>query len=201
MTKITINGMELQARPNQTVLDVMNAHNIFIPTLCHMPKKETRSVCRMCIVEAEGNSSLLSACSTKVTPGMVVKTETERVNKARKVLMGCLLAEHSESGGDDQQIRDLADRLGVIKTRFSLPQKDLSRYKQIESEYIKLDISRCVHCDRCIRACKDRKVITRRGFGIGVTMAFDNDLSIEASSCIQCGDCIQACPAGAITRA
>ncbi len=201
MIAVTLNGRSIQARSGQSILDVARTHGIAIPTLCHLPHRRPRAVCRMCMVEIVGEEALVPACSTVIRPGLEVRTHSARIQRIRRTVMELTLAEHNGLRGHDPVLRDLSERLGVSQARFRLPERDLSRYREIESEYIRLDLSRCVHCDRCIRACGQRRVITRAGFGIQVSMAFDYDVSIEESSCIQCGDCIQACPSGAIARA
>ena len=201
MIKLNIDGVNLEAKSGLTILEIAKSNNIYIPTLCHMPKRDTRSVCRICIVEIEGLRGLHTACSVEAKDGMVVQTNNEHVNSTRKTLMEFVMAEHPVFGKTDKKIKELAKYLNVDKPRFSIPEKDVSRFEAISSEYIKLDMSKCVHCDRCVRSCDYRKVITRKGFGIYVSMAFDDDVSIEQSNCVQCGDCIQACPSGAISRA
>jgi predicted molibdopterin-dependent oxidoreductase YjgC len=200
MITVTINGRTIKARSGQSILDVAKTHGIAIPTLCHLPRRSPRAVCRICMVEIVGEEALAPACSTSIRPGLEVNTHSARVQRIRRTLMELTLAEHNGIRSNDPIIKDLSEQLGVAQARFRLPERDLSRYQEIESEYIKLDLSRCVRCDRCIRACAQRRVITRAGFGIHVSMAFDYDVSIEESSCVQCGDCIQACPSGAISR-
>jgi NADH dehydrogenase/NADH:ubiquinone oxidoreductase subunit G len=196
-----INGIEVQNDDSKTIYELARAAGISIPTLCHLPRRESRAVCRICVVEIAGRPGLVTACSTRASDGMEILTHSETVLRTRRVLMEFILAEHGEFCANDQVIRTLAQTLGVTQSRFSLPARDHSRYRLIESEYIKLDVAKCIHCDRCIRACADRNVITRKGFGNAVTFAFDDDVAIDKSSCIQCGDCVHACPSGAISAA
>lgn len=201
MGELLINGVKVENKGDKTIYELAKSVGIAIPTLCHLPKAEPRAVCRICVVEVAGRPGLVSACSTKAADGMQVLTHSELVLRTRKTIMEFILAEHGEFCENDEMIQSLARSLGVGRPRFALVKQDVSHYKKIESEYIKLDVSKCIHCDRCIRACSDRNVITRKGFGQYVTMAFDNDVSIDQSSCVQCGDCVHACPSGAISAA
>lgn len=201
MGTVLINGIDVKYKKDKTIYELAKGAGINIPTLCHLPKRDVRAVCRICVVELVGKPGLVSACSTKAVEGMKILTHSDTVLRTRKVLAEFMLAEHGEMTRKDTIFSELAESLDVDFTRFILPKQDLSHYKAIESEYIKLDISKCIHCDRCIRSCSDRNVITRKGFGMTVAMAFDNDVAIDDSSCVQCGDCIQACPSGAISAA
>lgn len=201
MGELLIDGVKVENKGNKTILELAKSVGIQIPTLCYLPKTEARAVCRICVVEVKGRPGLISACSTKASDGMEVLTQSESVLRTRKTIMEFILAEHGEFCENDSTIRALAKSLGVTSTRFEVIKPDLSHYKSIESEYIRLDMNKCIHCDRCIRACSDRNVITRKGFGRYVAMAFDNDVPVDESSCIQCGDCVHACPSGAISVA
>lgn len=203
MISLTLNYQQVKAEHNQTILAVARAKGIEIPTLCHLPRHSPRSVCRICVVEIKGVNSLVSACSTKVVAGMEILTHSERVIKARRVMMELILAENKGlREGEDTVVKRLSEEIGVSGSRVRLPVTAFSPSEQLASEYFSIDLSRCIHCDRCIRACETRKVITRTGFGYGVVNTFgDGKSGIEGSNCTYCGDCVAACPAGGINRA
>ncbi len=91
--KLTIDGKAVEFQPGQTILDVARSAGIYtIPTLCYMQGTHPTGSCRVCVVEVEGWRTLAPACATAAAPGMVVQTETERVNAARKNIIGLLLA-------------------------------------------------------------------------------------------------------------
>jgi len=94
MIKVQINGKTFQAQKGETILDVCEKNNIFIPTLCNDPLLEPFGSCFICVVEVEGKNNLVPSCATKVTEGMVIKTETEKVRKARKMAVELLLSNH-----------------------------------------------------------------------------------------------------------
>ncbi len=197
---LRIDGELLHAKEGDTVLETARANDIFIPTLCYLPKLHSRSICRLCIVEIRGVRGMVPACTTPVTEGMEVTTTTPLVDEARKVIMEFTLLEHGDCGDPDCAIEALADRVGVETARRPPPRKPNPRTPLVSSEFLRVDLDKCVHCDRCIIACRDRAVIGRWGHGGDVSIAFDNDLSVIDSSCVQCGDCIEVCPAGVLER-
>ena len=205
MISLTLNNQQLKARPDQTILDIIKANSINIPTLCHLPGKSSRdkprAVCRICVVEIKGINGLVSACSTKATEGMEILTHSKPVINSRKVLMEFILAEHQGlKEGEDTRVRQLSDEIGVNSSRFTLPINVTSSVNKPVSEYFDIDSSRCIHCDRCIVACETRKVIARSGFGYNIVNSFGGELGLDASNCSYCGDCMAACPAGGIRR-
>ncbi len=205
MISLTLNHQQLKAKPDQTILDIIKANSINIPTLCHLPGKSShdkpRAVCRICVVEIKGVNGLMSACSTKATEGMEILTHSKPVINSRKVLMEFILAEHQGlKEGEDTRVRQLSDEIGVKSSRFMLPINITSSVNKPVSEYFDIDSSRCIHCDRCIVACEMRKVIARSGFGYNIVNSFGGEPGLDASNCSYCGDCMAACPAGGIRR-
>ncbi|MBE3139983.1 MAG: (2Fe-2S)-binding protein, partial [Thermoplasmata archaeon] len=116
MVLVTIDSKEYEAAPDETVLEVCKKNNIFIPTLCHHPSITPYSSCRLCIVEVtqKGWAKLTASCSLPVKDGMVIATNSPRVQSGRKILMELYLARCPTS----EQIKELASKLGVQKTRF-----------------------------------------------------------------------------------
>lgn len=198
---LRIDGKLLHAAEGETVLETALSNGIFIPTLCYLPKLHSRSICRLCIVEIRGVRGMLPACTTPVTEGMEVTTSTPLVDEARKVIMEFTLSEHGDCGNPDCELEVLAERIGV-ESRRPLPiYQPNPRSAQISSDYLSVNLDRCIHCDRCILACNDRHVIGRSGHGGDVSIAFDNDLSVIDSGCVHCGNCIEVCPAGVLQSA
>ena len=94
MCKVTINGIDLQARPGMTILGAAKIAGVRIPTLCFLKDVSAIASCRMCVVEVEGCSNLVAACNTPVTEGMVVTTESDRIASARKMALKLIMAGH-----------------------------------------------------------------------------------------------------------
>jgi NADH dehydrogenase/NADH:ubiquinone oxidoreductase subunit G len=181
MVTVTINGQEIQAPEDATVLEVARDNGIYIPTLCYHEALGRSGVCRLCIVEVSGSirPSLRISCAQPVQEGLVVETESERVQNNRRMLFELLLARSPNA----QNLREMAARYGVYESRFYAG----------ESE------DRCVRCGRCVRTCRDRIGVyalcfAHRGYDRKVTSEFE-ELS---RYCIGCGACTQVCPTGEI---
>ncbi len=201
---LTVNGKEISGRKGQTVLEVFRDNGIHIPTLCYHPKMPPYGGCRLCIVEIEKMRGLVPACTTPASDGMVVQTHTEQVVRIRKSVLELLLAygNHNcllcESNGDCE-LQDLVYEHGIETLRFRgdfepIPVDD-------SNAMIARDLSKCVLCGRCVRACLEVQVngvieVARRGSDAFISTFDDNPL--KDSNCVFCGECVAACPTGAL---
>lgn len=204
--KITIDGRACEAEDGQTVLQVARAHGIHIPTLCDLPELTPTGACRVCMVEVDGAKSLMAACSSPVSEGMNVKTNTERVLNARRFVVDLLLSCHPldcltcEKGGDCA-LQNLAYDLGLTGPRY---QGEKHTYPvDAGNPFIVRDYNKCILCHRCVRTCDEVQGTqavknSYRGFDTKVTTAFDSPL--HESNCAFCGQCVQVCPVGALTE-
>jgi predicted molibdopterin-dependent oxidoreductase YjgC len=201
---ITIDGKEIEASPGQTILDAAKEHGIYIPSLCYYPATKIVGACRVCVVEVEGQRSLVASCAMPVSPNMIVKTNTERVREAQKMVVellwsagdhNCLICE----ANGNCELQDLVYWLRIEKPRFDVESPGYPLEKT--NTMILRDLNKCVLCGRCIRACNEIQVnevldFNQRGSRMKVGPAFDQDY-ID-SNCVFCGQCVDACPTGAI---
>ncbi len=192
--ELTIDGHEVSVRWGTTLLEAADKVGVKVPRLCHLPGRDARAVCRLCVVGVQGQPALVSACSTRARDGMIVDASGPKVAAARRVVMELVLAEHGEHGGGPCEVERLAHRLGVEGSRFAAQPRVSSPGG---SEYAIVESEACVRCDRCVRAC-ERGVITRQGRGRGAHLAFDEGRALASSSCVACGDCLAVCPAGGL---
>ena len=203
-SKITINGKDIFFEEGKTILEVAQENDVYIPSLCYHYKTGQAGKCRVCLVDAEGMRGLQTACTTIASDGMVVKTNTEEILEAQKMVVNLLLSngQHNclscEANGNCE-LQDVAYYLGIETPTFIIetepPDIDDS------SEMIVIDHRKCIQCGRCIEADNGTVVQEVLGFGFRAleTKVFcDEDLPMGESSCVQCGECSQICPVGAI---
>jgi predicted molibdopterin-dependent oxidoreductase YjgC len=206
--KITIDGIELEARQGETVLEAAERIGVAIPTLCHDKRLEPMGSCRMCLVEVAGSRKLQPACAWRVTEGMTVRTETERVKQHQQLLLSLYLADHALDAdglpadrGAGNQLRSHVLSLG---TGPSLPPVKAPREGRVdENPYIHFDPEACILCARCVRYCDEVEAvsaITLAGRGRSTTIATADQIGLLDSSCELCGGCIAVCPTAAMTE-
>jgi len=203
---ITINDSQLSGREGMTILEVARDNGIDIPTLCYRPELPPIGACRICVVEVEGSKTLVGSCYTPVTEGMVIHTHSPMVLETRRIMVELLLASHCGScfmcdKANICELRKIAADLEVGLPRFRVRK----RYYPIEdvSPYIQRDLSKCILCRRCVRACSEiakQNVfgIAYRGFGSKIVVDFDQPIDKEV--CRDCDVCIPLCPTGALRK-
>lgn len=201
---LTINGIEVQAPKDYTILKAAREIGIHIPTLCYLEGVNEIGACRVCVVEVEKARALLTACTTPVSEGMVVKTNSKRVREARKMVVELILANHNQEclvcdRNGTCELQKLTDELGIKEVSYV----GAKRTPTIDtfSHSIVRDTSKCILCGRCIATCKNVQEIgilefTNRGFNTEVSPAFNS--SMVEMPCIYCGQCVNACPVAAL---
>jgi predicted molibdopterin-dependent oxidoreductase YjgC len=208
---VTINGRHIAAREGQTILDVARSHDIHIPTLCYIKKLKPLGSCRMCVVEVEGTATPVAACTTRITPGMVVATDPPHIEQLRREILKLILQKHPlncyacEINGNCQ-LQDLVHA-------YDIGHNDLHAYhiRPIEFEpepystpLIKYHPQRCILCSRCIQACMEISevgAINIEGRGAYTRIAPVVPTSEFKPECISCGECMSVCPVNALTEA
>lgn len=179
MLTLNIDGKEIRATEESTILDVARENNIEIPSLCYYESVSPAGACRLCLVEIikGGRSRLVASCCYPVEEGLVVKTNTEMVTKIRKGIVELLLARCPES----KVIQDVAQQMGIRKSRFKPKNEE------------------CILCGLCTRVC--REVVGVSAISLvnrGITKEVATPFLEPSTTCIGCGSCAQICPTGAI---
>ena len=204
--KIEIDGVEVAFTEGETVLEIAERHQKEIPTLCYDPRLEPFGGCRLCIVELEGARNPVASCTTKATPGMVVRTATDTIEAYRKTLLEMVVSENREvdvsplRGYAAGELTDLRDRYGINGSRIAGETSGTSKMDD-DNPFILRDYELCISCYRCVRVCAEQEGdhainVMNRGFHTQITTEFDGLL--KDSACTFCGQCIQTCPTGAL---
>ena len=202
---LTIDGTKVEAREGATVLEAARDAGIYIPSLCADPDLEPYGGCRLCLVEIENVEGLPASCTTPVAEGIVVRTDTSRVNEVRRRIVELLLSDHADNcllcpQNQHCELQRIAAYLSIDQQRF----KKLERPPLIDSSnpFFIRDSSKCILCGKCVRICAEVQ-------GIAALEVFDDgllskivtvgDKPILESLCESCGQCVAKCPTGALT--
>ena len=193
---VIIDGKKYSAEAGRTILEVAQENGIKIPSLCYHPDVQARSNCRMCVVEIKGNKNLQTACSTKIQDGMEVITNSERIQKARKINLELIFSQHQEECDDcvwldNCKLLEYEKEFGAEISKF--PDRKSGR-KIVQTGPIVFDWTKCIDCRLCVDVCPVEFLeVKNRGADIAIEAYPD-----ENRECINCGQCIVHCPVGAI---
>lgn len=203
---ITLDGREVSGYPGMSILNLARESGVDIPTLCHDPHLAPIGACRICLVEDERTNALMASCVTPIAPGMIIKTHSPRVIEHRKTIIKLVLASHPDSclvcdKGNRCQLRQIAADMGIGLVELQrIPQT--ATIEEV-NPFIQRDLSKCILCAKCIRACHELVVegaidYFHRGFT--ARPATTGNLPLENSECTFCGTCVALCPTGALSE-
>ena len=204
MINLTIDNQKVAVEPGTTILEAAQKIGAKIPTLCYLKDINVVGACRICLVEVEGAKTFIPSCVAPVAEGMVVRTNTPAVIKARKLVLELILSDHPMEcltclRNQNCELQDLAREFGITEVRFDGAK---SEYPIDDSSpAITRDPRKCILCRRCISVCSNVQTVTalcaeNRGFETLIAPAFNEKLA--NMECVQCGQCSLVCPTGAI---
>ena len=203
---LTIDGRAVCVPAGTSVMRAAAQSGGSIPKLCASDNIAAFGSCRLCLIEVEGMRGTPASCTTPVTAGMVVHTQTPRLQKLRKGVMELYISDHpldclTCSANNDCELQDQAAAVGLRDVRYGYSgENHLGAAADTSNPYFDFDPSKCIACSRCVRACDEVQgtfalTMDGRGFAskISAGQTGDNFLSSE---CVSCGACVQACPRG-----
>ncbi len=201
---LTLNGKQVEFQPGKTILEVATDNGIKIPTLCYLKGCTPTGACRICLVEVAGARSLVASCSTPAEKGMVVETDSDRVNSARRLNIELLLSSGNHNcitceNSGDCTLQELAYRYGIDTLRFPVSPQPYET--EDVNPFIIRDFKKCILCGRCVQACQEVQVNQAISFGNRgphAKIIAGADTRYDQSDCVFCGQCVQACPVGAL---
>ncbi len=202
LVKFTINGQELEAPAGMLLIEAAKQNGIEIPSFCYYEGYSLQAACRMCLVEVERMPKMQVACTLPVSAGMVVRTETDQVNAARKSTLEFLLTNHPldcpvcDKGGECE-LQDMVFRYGAGESRYT--ETKIHVDEQQWSPVVFYDAPRCILCFRCVRACDEGMGVSALGVINRGAMSLIAPNKGDHLECDECGQCIDICPVGALT--
>ena len=201
MINLTINNTKIKVKEGRTVLEAALDAGIYVPNLCYHPDISPIGACRLCIVEIDGMRGFPTSCTTTVRDGMVVHTNTPRVQELRKDIIWFILSEHPAEIDKSSQLKKVVDWVG-IKNPLTGYVPHIRNLPIITSEplFIK-DLDRCILCGRCVSMCQEVRNVGAIGFvnrGINTIIGTSCNLGMGEAGCKFCTACVEVCPSGAL---
>ena len=196
---LNIDGQDVTVEPDTTLLEAAKQIGINIPTICWHEATTSYALCRICVVEVDGQRLLQPSCIVKAGAGMQVRTRSEKVLRARKTILEMLVS--SVDLSDAPAILTMMDEYGASPERFPQAERREIELRDDNPMYLR-DYSKCVLCWRCVQVCADDAQYTYainfsgRGFETEIGTFFDR--TIPESTCVFCGQCVAVCPSGAL---
>ncbi len=212
MSTAYINDKAYEFEAGETILNfVKRVHGDVVPTLCDAPNLDPFGSCRVCSVdvalEKGGGTRKQASCHTPVMEGSYIYPNSESVQKLRKNIIELVLTDHPldcltcEVNGNCE-LQDVAAEVGIREVRYPEGKNHLDREKDMSHPYMTSDLSKCINCYRCVRACDEVQgqfVLSMAGRGFESRIVKGADSSFLDSDCVSCGACAQACPTSAIS--
>ena len=204
MVTIELDGRSLRVPEGTTILEAAQSANIPIPHLCYLKDINEIAACRMCMVEVEGTERLQPACNTRVTEGMVIRSNTPKVRQARRTNLRLILSQHNSNctvcvRSGNCELQKLSHDLNIHYQPYPI---------QLERSPIRLDTpvvreaSKCIKCMRCVQVCdkiQEMHVWDQIGTGSRATVSVSHSRYLKDTDCTFCGQCVTHCPTGALT--
>ena len=197
---VKINGGDVTVDEGDTILTACTQAGIDTPTICYAENLTPVNACRVCVVEVEGNRTLVPSCSRPAEAGMVISTDSDRVKHSRKMVMEFLGTANDLS--EAPQINEWSTEYGVDITRYAVGAERFDQPVKIQDNLYIRDYDKCVLCYKCVDACGEEAQFTfaiamsGRGFDNRISTEFD--VALPESACVYCGNCIAVCPTNAL---
>lgn len=208
-----INDVPFQFIPGETILTFVRrslGQNL-VPTLCDAPNLDPFGSCRVCSVDValvqNGNAKAMASCHTPVLENSFIYPTSERIQKLRKNIIELVLTDHpldclTCEVNNNCELQSVAAQVGIRQVRYPDGKNHLSRTKDLSHPYMTSDLSKCINCFRCVRACDEVQgqfVLSMSGRGFDAKIVKGSDQTFFESDCVSCGACAQACPTSAIS--
>jgi formate dehydrogenase major subunit len=204
---IEIDGASVTVPAGTSIMRAAASVGNQIPKLCATDNLRAFGSCRLCLVEIEGRRGYPASCTTQVTEGMKIRTQSDKLSQLRRGVMELYVSDHPQDLISDQaplrtEIKDMAQRLGVTETRYGWDgERHIGLAKDESNPYFTFDPNACIVCSRCVRACDEVQgtlALTIEGRGFDSRVVASQAESFVDSECVSCGACVEACPTTAL---
>ena len=202
MVSLEIDGHPITVPEGTSILRAASMIGIEIPRLCATEHLEAYGSCRLCLVEIQGRKGTRASCTTPVGAGTKVITQTERINRNRRAVLEMYLSDHPLEcvtcpANGACELQDVSEAIGLTEVRYTAKNTHQDETPDLSNPYFAYDPSKCIVCNRCVRACQDVQgsfalTVDGRGFDSRITPGMGQ--SFMDSDCVSCGACVQVCP-------
>lgn len=209
MITLTIDGVQVTVPAGTSLMRAAAENQINIPKLCATDSLEPFGSCRLCLVEIEGRRGYPASCTTPSEAGMVVRTQSPKLQEVRKGVMELYISDHPLDcltcpANGNCELQDMAGVTGLREVRYGCDGANHLKLKKDESNpYFTFDSSKCIVCNRCVRACEETQgtfALTISGRGFNSRVAAGQSEPFMQSECVSCGACVEACPTATLTE-
>jgi formate dehydrogenase major subunit len=206
---VTVDGTQVTVPAGTSVMRAAAEAGIKVPKLCATDNLEAFGSCRVCLVEIEGMKGYPASCTTPVSTGMQVRTQSEQLGKLRRNVMELYISDHPLDcltcpTNGDCELQDTAGELGLREVRYGFDGANhLVQEKDTSNPYFTFDPSKCIVCSRCVRACDEVQgtfALTIQGRGFASSVSAGQAQSFMDSDCVSCGACVKACPTATLVE-
>jgi formate dehydrogenase major subunit len=207
--ELTIDGVTVAVAEGTSVMRAAALAGVDVPKLCATDRLDAFGSCRLCVVEIDGRKGTPASCTTPAAGGMVVRTQSEKLERLRRGVMELYISDHpldclTCAANGDCELQDMAGAVGLREVRYGFDGANhLDAPIDTSNPYFTFDASKCIVCSRCVRACDEVQgtfALTIEGRGFGSKVAAGAHGSFMESECVSCGACVQACPTATLTE-
>jgi formate dehydrogenase major subunit len=200
---VEVDGLPVTVPEGTSVMRAAALSGIDIPKLCATDSLEPFGSCRLCLVEIDGRKGTPASCTTPVTEGMKVRTQTPKLEKLRQGVMELYISDHpldclTCSANGDCELQDMSGAVGLRQVRYGYDgENHLDATADRSNPYFDFEPSKCIACSRCVRACGEVQgtfALTIEGRGFDSKVSAGAGETFMESECVSCGACVQACP-------